>query len=508
MKSIYKTIIFLLFSVSVIPVFAKTKPQHQSDMMLHLKIYLKESIPGDTIFLAVDNMVNLALGKYNNKIASGNPKGYFEFAVPLREKTGYFSLGKVRTFTDNGRKLLRSLISPCFYEAGDSLTIHLSNPETLLDTNYTATFEGRGALKYQVKEKLAMMPLHIDKKPKVPTYPFGFKGNIIQFTNFDAISDYRQRQLDLLEKYKSALPSLVYNVMRADVIYNNQVGIVKSIGSYAKDSLALKSEAFQAAFRKKYYTIYDAIDNYHITQEGLTNSLEYTIFLVVKTREAARVNIGRRSVDWSYARLKQLPNNTQTAQRIKETLITLLFLVAERDSGNALALYEDATRQVHNPEYLKMIQQLKQRTPGNDLSNYELIDLEGKSVKLGKFKGKITLIDFWFTGCGHCEYFYKNTLSKVKEIFKESEQVNFISISSDIFRDKWKKSIQSGVYTSNEAINLYTGGKGMHHPIVTDNLIRGFPCVLIVDKQGRIVIFNTQELYDSSKLTELLKTYI
>ncbi|MES2457897.1 MAG: TlpA disulfide reductase family protein [Bacteroidota bacterium] len=480
------------------------EPGHKN-LKLYVKVYYKEAKALDTISLSVDNLVNFSLEQYSITFQATNKKNsYFQFEIPLKSPSGYFCILKPRTFTDNGEKQLRQLIEPYFYEAGDSITINLSSPETFTGISSDATVTGRGATKYIVKNQLKSIKVNIGHQIRIPSYPFGFDGNILKFKDFDAISDYNQRRLDLLRSYKLKLSPLVHDVLRADILYENQTGILLQIAQYGRDSLWNKSEPFKSEFQRRFARIYGH-ENNRVSAKALSSSLEYTKFLFTKMRVASSVYTGMKSEEYTYKMMRSMPGINSNQQMLKDNLILLLFLVTERQSDSSVELYMDALTQVKNPLYLQLIEQLKLRAPGRDLSHFVLEDMNGSKVQLADFRGKVSLLDFWFTGCGHCEVYYKNVLSEVKHYFKGSSQINFISISSDVYRDKWKQSIESGAYTSNDAINLFTGGLGMKHPIVKDNQIWGFPCVLLLDKNGRILKFNTQDLYDKTTLIALLQ---
>lgn len=117
--------------------------------------------------------------------------------------------------------------------------------------------------------------------------------------------------------------------------------------------------------------------------------------------------------------------------------------------------------------------------------NFSLPDTNGEIVHLNDFKGKLVFLDFWFTGCGACKI-YARTLSEVHEAFKDNPEVVFMTISIDKEPKKWKKSVEGGQYTSTEAVNLYTEGKGSAHPLIEHYDVKGYPHPIIIDQKGTI----------------------
>lgn len=126
--------------------------------------------------------------------------------------------------------------------------------------------------------------------------------------------------------------------------------------------------------------------------------------------------------------------------------------------------------------------------------NFELEDQKGNIVSLSEFRGKVIVIDFWFTGCGACKWMFENVLKKAEEVYQYNPSVKFISISVDGSRRVWENSLKKGGYTSDKAINLFTNGEGMSHPIVSSYNIRAYPTIVIINKEGKIDSYDLSDI--------------
>jgi thiol-disulfide isomerase/thioredoxin len=115
-------------------------------------------------------------------------------------------------------------------------------------------------------------------------------------------------------------------------------------------------------------------------------------------------------------------------------------------------------------------------------------------IRLSDFKGKTIFIDFWFTGCSGCMLYYKNYVSKAEEQFENNKDLLFITISIDANKGKWLEGLRSGKYTSSQAINLYTNGQGIAHPLIKKLKIIAYPYSLIVDSEGKLIINDVERL--------------
>lgn len=134
---------------------------------------------------------------------------------------------------------------------------------------------------------------------------------------------------------------------------------------------------------------------------------------------------------------------------------------------------------------------------------FELKDTLGYSHRLGDFKGKTIIMDFWFTGCKGCVQVARMLREQVKPAFEGDTSVVFIAVSLDINFLEWKRSIQSGIYTSEGQLNLFTNGLGANHPIYPYYGFSGAPQMLVIDQEGFVV--SRQIMYNSPEIIKLIK---
>jgi thiol-disulfide isomerase/thioredoxin len=117
--------------------------------------------------------------------------------------------------------------------------------------------------------------------------------------------------------------------------------------------------------------------------------------------------------------------------------------------------------------------------------DFKLENADGLEVTKKDLKGKIALLDFWFSGCTGCAELTPS-LQKVEEAFKGDSNVVFVSISTDKNKLRWLKSVDQKKYTTGNGIKLYTQGQGSNHNIVKDYNISAFPELYLLTPQGTI----------------------
>lgn len=115
---------------------------------------------------------------------------------------------------------------------------------------------------------------------------------------------------------------------------------------------------------------------------------------------------------------------------------------------------------------------------------FEARDRNGKLYNSADWKGKVVVLDFWFTGCIPCraEIPY---MDKLAEEMK-GEPIRFISLSldsGDELTALWKKMVKD---QHGPVLPLNVAG-GFKSDLAKAYQIHGVPRIVIIDKEGRIV---------------------
>jgi thiol-disulfide isomerase/thioredoxin len=172
----------------------------------------------------------------------------------------------------------------------------------------------------------------------------------------------------------------------------------------------------------------------------------------------------------------------------RDKLIThIVFTTRTIGAGTELsALLEDADKTVRTPDLKNIVSFVRgSYSEGKEAYNFILTDTTGKKVRLSDFRGKVVLMDFWFNGCGNCRLI-KPYLEKLEYEFRQ-QPVVFVAINIDKDRDQWLKGIHSQFFTSQTATQLYTNGNGESDPLLKHYKILGYPTVLIVGADGKML---------------------
>ncbi|WP_339870373.1 hypothetical protein [uncultured Algoriphagus sp.] len=167
--------------------------------------------------------------------------------------------------------------------------------------------------------------------------------------------------------------------------------------------------------------------------------------------------------------------------------VDAIYLVKEfKELPDADSLFTHALGYIRTPWIAHQLDALQHgNLKGQDFSAHGFLDQQGDTVYPEAWKGKLVIVDFWLSGCGACLSFARDTFLPIMEEFEDHPDVLFVTVAGDNDQDLWKKSLASGRYTSDQSINLYSGGTD--HPTLRQNLIRSFPAQILLDGQGRIL---------------------
>lgn len=457
-------------------------------------ISFKGATEKDTLYLAIVDIAYPSSMKYNKGWYRATLKnGLFSFTVPVKEKSGYWDLYKNRRTTASiGGTDLAMVMQSYYWEAGDGIRISLTHSESIIGIHSVCSFSGKGSVKYMARYRT-------DSAYTVPH----ILGNNVQ--DFDEKMNYRRydqpaidKALVELEKYKGKMSLLSYEVLKADIRFRDEYNNYGRIRRFY-NSLAKSPDSIREAFLKTYDRYIRQPDTKGIEPGALSGSIAFRRHLYNKYFYESYMFAGGYEPEKIF---KSIVDGTSGLLRDR----LMIYAIYEMPKiKNADLILKQARASLSDGTYVKALENLELTMPGRPFPDFDLPDIDGKRIRLSDFKGKKVLIDFWFNGCGYCEVFYKNTLSKIEHDFIGDESVVFISICADATRQLWQSGIQSGNYTSASAVNLNTDGKGFKHPIVLKNNINGFPFVVLLDKDGKVVARNETWLYDYGKLSEALR---
>lgn len=147
-------------------------------------------------------------------------------------------------------------------------------------------------------------------------------------------------------------------------------------------------------------------------------------------------------------------------------------------------------------EYIEKFRERVSAVPGALFPDVKLIDTEGNTVTMEKFRGKYVYIDLWASWCIPCvkEVPYLQTLEKELQ----NEDVVFVSISTDSSEQPWRKKMADLNMHGNQLLNA--DGK------LCDRLnVSGIPHFLIYDKEGHLHTYNAPRPSTGEALKQMLE---
>lgn len=346
-------------------------------------------------------------------------------------------------------------------------TLVTNNPNSFLDQD-----NNRNKLK-QDTEEFGAFGVVLKLVPNTSEWQ---RERLLNQFRFPATQDY----FKILDGYKQYIEPLRYAILKADIIGKTYSSLIYQFHNrlysdayLAKDTLAMMK------LDSLYFQYIKPLSDNQVPVEVQAYSAYYTNYLLEKAIAECHAVEKKMSV---FHLLKTRYNDD-----VRDKLVGKFLDYNFRFIRNGEELIKEALEFVKVPEvYTILAKMANNQFKGAKAYNFKLQNEKGEWVKMEDFKGKVVLIDFWFTGCMPCKWFNKNTLQSVKSHFKNRDDFVIVSISVDKRFETWIKSVREGEYTSSDAVNLFTLGQGDDHPLIQHYDIKGYPNIILVDKQGKI----------------------
>lgn len=182
--------------------------------------------------------------------------------------------------------------------------------------------------------------------------------------------------------------------------------------------------------------------------------------------------------------------NSLTVNRIRTRVTEILFSVFCALFSVLCILYSDAFSQPPSPYAVEKLS-------GQKAPNFTLKDINGNSVSLSSFKGKVILLNFWATWCPPCRAEIPS-MNKLNDILKKKGLV-ILAVSTDRavvdVKDFLKKTPVNFTVLVDYNLN------------VSRSLYKVFmmPTTFLIDKRGVIVekYFGEQDWTDPEIIKEI-----
>lgn len=139
---------------------------------------------------------------------------------------------------------------------------------------------------------------------------------------------------------------------------------------------------------------------------------------------------------------------------------------------------------------------------GMPAPTFEAVDVKGNKYTSDQFKGKVQVLDFWFTGCIPCRA-EQPYMEKLAEELKDRPVV-FIALSLDSgeeLTELWKQMVQD---KEGKEYHLNVP-KGFKSNLAKAYSIRGVPRIIIIDQEGKIVDAYAKRPSDPKLKVQLLE---
>ena len=225
---------------------------------------------------------------------------------------------------------------------------------------------------------------------------------------------------------------------------------------------------------------YSFLSNEPVSKTGLLDCPQYLIFLdrFLETK----------SID---ATVKQ-PNSLEVARKYLEGeslwYITAKHIQTQLRNGNPASVHQELinfSAECKYPALQKVVDAMHRKslgwTVGTSAPAFELLNTSNTKVSLEQYKGKVVLLDFWATWCGHCRDEMPALLQLGSEFSSTDFEVVFISADKSL-------QVMNDYVTNNGLKGNHLWGEMLRNSkVAKEYQVEALPASFLLDQNGKIV---------------------
>ncbi|SEN07783.1 Thiol-disulfide isomerase or thioredoxin [bacterium A37T11] len=428
-------------------------------------------------------------GKLAQTFETGlNKNGSFSLRLTAQDvdafSYGYISLSCKDSYRHISGEYVRyymSELSPM--EAGDSVHLNVNKTGQLF-------FTGKGAEKYNCMAEIYRYKIQTNEQMERKLFDKNDYHQIYQLESIKMDEEITGK-IRILESYKTSIKPEIFQAMYYDAIATTLMPTFHPMSFHsdfvnAKYTIKEDSILLEQYLKKDY--ILEKSDHakaqsaYFADLLFKLERLKFEVKARIKDPVKEYYEPGKINFKTLYQRL-----SSNYSGELRDKLITMAFLSLPKMELESRAFVARAEQDVKSPYYKKIIQNYAQQL--NKAYPFALPDDQGVVHKLADYKGKLLIMDFWFTGCVWCGVLH-SAMHPILERYKHNPNVVFFTVNVDKDENEWRKSLLDQAYSSPDYINLFTAGQGIKHPFPTEYGYNGFPQLLIIGKDGEVVSYN------------------
>jgi thiol-disulfide isomerase/thioredoxin len=144
----------------------------------------------------------------------------------------------------------------------------------------------------------------------------------------------------------------------------------------------------------------------------------------------------------------------------------------------------------------------KKLAKGSSAPDFSLKDLDGKSVSLKDFRGKVVYMDIWASWCQPCLWQFPH-LPKVKESLskKELKDIVFLYVNVNTTEEAWREAVKTHQLSG---VHLFCAGTN-NNPVMQAYGTSGIPHYALIDRKGNLISNSPPRPSQPEKLVKALK---